>query len=79
MTVSGLEVCLQSSFRWPFRCTARHDEDDFRTAGRIREEAPLHLPMSRPGVEGCKPAQRTFFSRVKFGPAEAKPLSRGPQ
>ena len=72
MTVSGLEVCLRSEFRWRFRCTARRDEDVFRTAGRVREEASIHLPMSRPGVEG-KSAHRTFFSRVMFGPAEAKP------
>ena len=69
-------MCLRSDFRWPFRCIARNDKDVFRTAGRVREEAPLYPPMSRLGVEL---AQRTFFSQVKFGSAEAEPLSRGPQ
>lgn len=77
MTVSGLEECLRFSFRWPFWCTARHDEDVFRMAVRVREEDALHPPMSRPGVEDCKSTQRTFFLGVKFGPVEPKPLSRG--
>jgi hypothetical protein len=79
MTVSGLEVRLWFGFRWPFLYTAPQGEDVFRTAGRVREEVPLHPPMSRPGVEGCEPAQRTFLSWGKFGPEGAKSLSGGPQ
>ena len=63
-------MCLRSGFRWYFHCTVRHDEDGFRMAGRVCEKAPPRSPMSHPGVEGCMPAGRAFFSWGKLRPVQ---------